>query len=225
MPAVTLSEASKVLGFKSRSTLYRLRDAGELTDYLRPPASPGGAQLLELTPRGLPPLAEHVNRCIRPQANNESRYRQPRADPRWGLVAELLSEAMASCGGLSLCDAEAQAIAAALPTALGEAFGGEGLELLRVALADAGYSWRVGPGTPGIPDADRKWWGDDGWGRWEPGEPLEGDAFWENVGPIVGGMMGGSFEQLSGPEARELHFQLGEAFVAVEAGARWDARN
>jgi hypothetical protein len=224
MPAVTLSEAAQALGFKSRSTLYRLRDAGDLADYLRPPSSPGGAQLLELTPPGRPPLAEHVNRCIRPQSNNHERYRQPRTDPRWGVAAGRLTEALAGCGGLALCEAEAQAIAAALPAAMGEAFGAQGLELLRVGLADAGC-WRAGPRSPLNPEGDREWWGDDGWGRWEPGEPLETDAFWANVGLIVAGMMGGRFEPLSGGEASELHLQLQDAIGAVEAGARWDARN
>ena len=93
-----------------------------------------------------------------------------------------------------------------------------------MALADAGC-WRAGPRSPLNPEGDREWWGDDGWGRWEPGEPLETDAFWANVGPIVGGMMGGRFEPLSGGEAAELHMQLQDAIGAVEAGARWDARN
>ena len=226
MPAVTLSEAAQALGFKSRSTLYRLRDAGDLADYLRPPSSPGGAQLLELAPRGLPHLAEHVNRCIRPQSNNHERYRRPRLDPRWGTVASLLSEALTDHGALALCDAEAQAIAAALPAAMGEAFGAQGLELLRVGLADAGYGWRVGPGTPEHPEHHREWWGTDGWGRWEPGrEPLEDGPFWESVGGIVGGFLGGRFEPLSGGEAADLHLQLQDAIAAVEAGARWDARN
>lgn len=225
MPAVTFSEAARALGFRSRSTLFRLKDSGDLADYLRPPSSPGGAPLLELEPRGLPPLAEHVNRCIRPQANNEARHRHPRPDPRWGLLAGLLSEALADRGGsLSLCDSEAQAIAAALPAAMGEAFGAQGLELLRVSLADAGC-WRAGPRSPLNPEGDREWWGDGGWGRWEPGEPLETDPFWEHVGGIVGGMMGGRFEPLSGGEAAELHLQLQEAIGAVEAGARWDAGN
>jgi len=224
MPAVTLSEAAQALGFKSRSTLYRLRDAGDLEQYLRPPSSPGGAQLLELTPRGLPPLAEHVTRVIRPQANNQERYRRPRIDPRWGVVAGLLSESLTDCGGVSLCDAEAQAIAAALPAAVGAAFGAQGLEVLRLAVADAGC-WRAGPGTPDDPDSNREWWGDDGWGRWEPGELLEDGPFWENVGGIVGGMMGGPFEGLNGRLAAELHRQLMDAIDAVEAGARWDERN
>jgi hypothetical protein len=224
MPAVTLSEAAQALGFKSRSTLYRLRDEGRLADYLRPPSSPGGAALLELEPRGLPPLREAVARLIRPQINNPERHRRARIDPRWGTVAGALTETLAGCGGLSLCDAEAQAIAAALPAAMLEAFGAQGLELLRVALADQGC-WRAGPRSPLNPEGDREWWGDDGWGRWEPGEPLETDAFWANVGAIVGGMMGGRFEPLSGGEAAELHMQLQDAIGAVEAGARWDARN
>ena len=224
MPAVTLSEAAQALGFKSRSTLYRLRDSGDLADYLRPPSSPGGAQLLELTPPGRPPLSEHVNRLIRPQANNCERYRRPRIDQRWGTVAGVLSEALTDSGGLALCDAEAQAIAAALPAALGEAFGAQGLESLRVALADAGC-WRAGPGTPEHPERHREWWGDDGWGRWEPGEPLEDGPFWESVGGIVGGFLGSRFEPLSGGEAMDLHMQLQDAIAAVEAGARWDPRN
>jgi hypothetical protein len=81
MPAVTLSEAAGALGFKSRSTLYRLRDADDLEQYIRPPPTPGGAQLLELTPRELPPLAEHITRLIRPQANNCERYRPPAPIP------------------------------------------------------------------------------------------------------------------------------------------------
>ena len=220
MPAVTLSEAAQALGFKSRSTLYRLRDAGDLADYLRPPSSPGGAALLELEPRGLPPLREAVARLIRPQINNPERHRRARIDPRWGTVAGVLTEALAGCGGLSLCDAEAQAIAAALPAAMLEAFGAQGLELLRVALADQGC-WLAGPGTPEHPEAEREWWNE--WGRWEPGEPLEDGPFWENVGGIAGGMVGGIFHGMSGPTAAELHHQMRDAIDEVGRGARWDA--
>ena len=220
MPAVTLSEAAQALGFKSRSTLYRLRDAGDLADYLRPPSSPGGAALLELTPPGRPPLAEHVNRCIRPQSNNHERYRRPRIDPRWGTVAGVLTEALAGCGGLALCDAEAQAIAAALPAAMGEAFGAQGLELLRVGLADAGYGWRVGGGTPEHPESEREWW--ETWGRFEPGEPLADGPFWESVGGIAGGMMGPPFHGMTGGTAAELHSQMQDAIDEVGRGARWD---
>jgi len=221
MPAVSLSEAAQALGFKSRSTLYRLRDEGRLADYLRPPSSPGGAALLELTPPGRPPLAEHVNRCIRPQSNNHERYRRPRIDPRWGTVAGALSEALADHGALSLCDSEAQAIAAALPAAMGEAFGAQGLELLRVALADLGC-WLAGPGTPSHPEAEPEWWRE--WGRWEPdSEPLEDGPFWVSVGGIAGGMMGPPFHGMTGPTAAELFHQMRDAIDEVGRGARWDA--
>ncbi len=219
MPTASFSEAAKVLGFKSRSTLYRLRDQGDLAAYLRPPASPGGAQLLELTPRNLPPLREAVARLIRPQANNPERHRRPRTDARWGVVAGRLTEALAGCGGLSLCDAEAEAIAAALVPAIGEAFGFDGLELLRLALVDQGC-WLAGPGRPFNEEKEREWWSE--WGHWEPGEELEEGPFWENVGPITGGMMGGIFWGMTGPTARELHHQLMESIGEVERGARWD---
>jgi hypothetical protein len=221
MPAATFSEAARALGFRSRSTLFRLKEAGDLADYLRPPSSPGGAQLLELTPPGRPPLREHVNRLIRPQANNCGRYRRPRFDARWGTVAGVLSEALADHGALSLCDAEAEAIAAALPAAMGEAFGAQGLELLRVGLADAGYGWRVGDGTPSHPEAEPEWWRE--WGRWEPdSEPLENGPFWESVGGIAGGMMGPPFHGLSGGTAVELFRQMQDAIDEVGRGARWD---
>lgn len=220
MPAATFSDAAKALGFKSRSALYRLRDAGDLNAYLRPPSSTGGAQLLELEPKGLPPLREHVARLIRPQINNQRPARQPRTDARWGLAAGVLSEALADCGGLQLSEAEAQAIAAALPQALGEAFGAVGLEALRVALADAGC-WRAGPGSPLMPDAERRWW--EEWGRWAPDESLPEGAFWEHVAAIVGGTLGGPFEQLSGPAAAQLHWELQDSIGIVQSGARWDA--
>jgi len=220
VPTASFSEAARVLGFKSRSTLFRLKDAGDLVDYLRPPSGPGGAPLLELTPRNLPPLREHVARLIRPQVNNPERHRRPRTDARWGVVAGRLTEALAGCGGLSLCDVEAEAIAAALVPAIGEAFGFDGLELLRLALVDQGC-WPAGPGRPFNAEAEAEWWSE--WGRWEPGEELEEGPFWAHVGPITGGMMGGIFWGMSGGTARELHHQLLEAVAEVGRGARFDA--
>lgn len=221
MPVVTFTDAARSLGFKSRSALYRLRDDGLLADYLRPPASPGGAQLLELEPRGLPPLREHIARLIQPRITNAHRTTRPRLDPRWELVAESLTEAMADCGGLQLCGTEAQVIAGALPQAMGAVFGMTGLELLRVVLADAGYGWRVGSGTRRQPDDVREWWSE--WGRFEPEEELEDRQFWENVGGIAGGMMGPPFHGMSGGTAVELFHQLHDAIDDVGRGARWDA--
>lgn len=64
---VTFSQAAQLLGFKSRSTLYRLKDA-ELSRYLRPPARAGGAQMLELEPIGLPSLRDWMNTILQSQA-------------------------------------------------------------------------------------------------------------------------------------------------------------
>lgn len=221
MPVVSVSEAAAALGFRSRSALYRLKAEGQLSAYLRAPSGASGAERLELEPKGLPPLREHVARLIRPQINNIGRNARPRTDSRWGVVAGVLTEALADCGGLQLTGTEAQAVAAALPDALAEAFGAEGLEQLRCAVAAAGC-WRAGPPAPDVA-ALAEWWGADGWGRWEPeAEPLEDGPFWEHVGAIVGGMMAGPFAGLTGPNASELFGQLGDAIGAVEAGVRWD---
>lgn len=221
MPVVSVSEAAAALGFKSRSALYRLKNEGQLSAYLRPPASTGGAERLELEPSDLPPLREHVARLIRLQRNNAYRQQaRPRTDSRWGVVAGALTEALADCGGLQLTGPEALAVAAALPAALSEAFGAEGLEWLRLRLADAGC-WRAGPPAPD--PAELEWWNDpgEGWGRWEPGEPLEDGSFWEHVARITAGMMAPSVA-LTGPNASELFRQLGDAIAAVEAGVRFD---
>lgn len=58
MAAVTFGDAAAHLGHKSRSTLYRLKRDGFLSDYLRP-GGKGGAQLLELEPDGLPSLRDY----------------------------------------------------------------------------------------------------------------------------------------------------------------------
>jgi len=69
MPVVSFSEDAKVLGFKSRSTLYRLKDS-ELARYVRPPSHAGGAQLLELTPEGLPSLRDWLDTILQAQAKS-----------------------------------------------------------------------------------------------------------------------------------------------------------
>lgn len=102
MAIVTFSEAATVLGFKSRSTLYRLRDQGDLASYLRPPASTGGAPRLELEPLGLPPLRLHVERNVRPQVSNVQRHTRIRIDPRWEEVAASLTAELTDAGGLLL---------------------------------------------------------------------------------------------------------------------------
>ena len=91
MSAVSVSEAARAIGHRSRSQLYRLIDAGSLRDYLR--RSPTGARLLELKPQGLPTLAERVANCTEPRVNSAPRPKlEPMATdaPRpWDAVAEL----------------------------------------------------------------------------------------------------------------------------------------
>jgi phage terminase Nu1 subunit (DNA packaging protein) len=83
MPALTISEAAAALGFKSRSTLYRLRDNGDLDAYLTP-AEPTGRRLLEMAPAGLPSLRDHIAQLVRLQANSSLGGRQPQAPPTQG---------------------------------------------------------------------------------------------------------------------------------------------
>ena len=80
MPAVTFSEAAAALGHKSRSWLYRARDDGRLSGYLRP-GGKGGAQLLELEPEGLPTLCEWVPQVLRVQANSPAAAASPPPGP------------------------------------------------------------------------------------------------------------------------------------------------
>lgn len=80
MPAVTFSEAAAALGHKSRSWLYRARDDGRLSGYLRP-GGKGGAQLLELEPEGLPPLREWVPEVLRVQVNSPAAAASPPPGP------------------------------------------------------------------------------------------------------------------------------------------------
>lgn len=83
MPALTISEAAAALGFKSRSTLYRLRDNGDLDAYLTS-AEPTGRRLLEMAPAGLPSLRDHIAQLVRLQANSSLGGRQPQAPPTQG---------------------------------------------------------------------------------------------------------------------------------------------
>ena len=57
MKLCTISETAKILGYKSRSQLYRLLNDGWLNDYLQ---EINGRKFLELEPRGKRPLKEHM---------------------------------------------------------------------------------------------------------------------------------------------------------------------
>ena len=100
MSPVTFGDAAAHLGHKSRSTLYRLKRDGFLSDYLRP-GGKGGAQLLELTPAGLPTLRDYCQGILlarvdsplwRPEPEPEPEPPEPPDDPmaywrEWGRVA------------------------------------------------------------------------------------------------------------------------------------------
>ena len=78
---VSITEASIALGFRSRSTIYRLLKSGSLSEFER--TSPSGARCLELDG-----LADTVRRLLRRQVNSATPM--PSAAPAldwWGDVA------------------------------------------------------------------------------------------------------------------------------------------
>ena len=80
---VSVTEASIALGFRSRSTIYRLLKNGSLSEFER--TSPTGARCLELNG-----LAETVRRLIRRQANSAiSMPSNATAHDWWGDVAPI----------------------------------------------------------------------------------------------------------------------------------------
>jgi len=229
MAAVSFSEAAKVCGHRSRSTLYRMRDDGRLAGYLRP-GGKNGAQLLELHPEGRPSLVDWCSVVVGPQsptgplsrsaADLQERRRELEQRRRWEAVAGGLTDALLAQGlALSLTRQEAQALTDALPGVLAEVMGAEGLELLGVAIG--------GPPAPADPlaaaDGGEAFWAE--WGRIAgPDEPPLSDAqFWANVLPMLGGMWAGSLPIATPQDLAELSYQLRDVEAAVEAGARWDA--
>ena len=242
MPAVTFSAAAAALGFKSRSTLYRLRDEGRLADYLRPPASPGQAERLEMAPRGLPTLQERIAQCIRPQATNGWGKRRPPVDPRWQGVANYLK---GEVPGLEVSAAQAEKVAAAMPEGLYEGWeragerGDAALELMRLAMVQAGCWW-IGPNSHRHPvTADRfaaHW---QQCGRFEPDPNSITDMFvdsleeydhpgdselWQTVAKIVESNTPQP-QPLTGKDAFNLFEEITMALFEVRRGARWDQAN
>ena len=57
MPLATITEASRILGYKSRSQIYRMLKDGWLDDYV---SEIEGTKYLNLKPSGKPPLGEHM---------------------------------------------------------------------------------------------------------------------------------------------------------------------
>ena len=91
MTAVSITEAARRIGHRSRSQLYRLIEAGSLRDYLR--SGPDGGRLLELAPQGLPSLAARVADCTAERINGAPRPRPgpelPDGAQPWNVIAEL----------------------------------------------------------------------------------------------------------------------------------------
>ena len=69
-PICTFKEASEILGYKSRSTLYKLKKDGWLDDYLIHIA---GKDHLQLKPKGKPSLATHIMGVIQWRPSNPIR--------------------------------------------------------------------------------------------------------------------------------------------------------
>jgi hypothetical protein len=225
MAAVTFSEAARICGHKSRSSLYRLRDDGRLADYLRP-GGKGGALLLETHPPGRPSLVDWVEGVTGPQspvvmrsaADLQQRRRDLEQRRQWEAVAAGLGDALEAEGlDLQLTRQEAQAIAAALPAVLAEVMGPEGLQLLADAIATAQGPPLEQQAAAGDPLAFWSEWGRVA-GADEP--PLSDEEFWEQVATMLAALV--PSVTLTGDMAAEVNYQLGELVADVEAGARWD---
>ena len=78
-----------MMGWRSRSTLYRLRKLGALDSYITP--GPGSAEVLMLAPDGHPPLREYLAGAVRLQHGSPlERLQRPRpVDPLEALQCEL----------------------------------------------------------------------------------------------------------------------------------------
>jgi len=69
-PICSFSEASKIMGYKSRSTLYRLKRDGWLDDYL---VDVNGKDMLKFHPRGKQKLSDHIMGIIQWRPSNPIR--------------------------------------------------------------------------------------------------------------------------------------------------------
>jgi hypothetical protein len=92
---VTLSEAALMMGWRSRSTLYRLRKLGSLDHYLAP--GPGSAEVLLLEPQGRPPLREYLASVVRLQHGSPlERLQRPAPVDPLDVVRRELAQARAA---------------------------------------------------------------------------------------------------------------------------------
>jgi hypothetical protein len=228
MAAVTFGDAAAHLGHKSRSTLYRLKREGWLSDYLRP-GGKGGAELLELEPEGLPTLREFVKGHLRPRPDSPlwAADRGARPDPalqRWRVVAAEL-EAAAQLAGcpLQLGPDAAEAIAAALPEALADAWGLAAVEQLASEAEGLADALRPAPERPSVSLA---FWANYGRIAGPDDPPLSADEAEEHAALMVAALQGQGPAQ-GPPNGRrywlwELESCAAESRQEVAAGARFD---
>lgn len=67
---LTVAEASRRLGYQSRSQIYRWLESGTLADYER--IGSGGRRVLVWQPPGKPSLREAVDALVRPRADRQA---------------------------------------------------------------------------------------------------------------------------------------------------------
>jgi hypothetical protein len=195
MAAVTFGDAAAHLGHKSRSSLYRLKREGWLSDYLRP-GGKGGADLLELEPEGLPNLREFVKGHLRARPDSPlwAADREARPDPalqRWQVVAAEL-EASAELAGcpLQLGPAAAEAIATALPEALADGWGLAAVEQLAAEAAGLAQSLRPAPELEQPADGSPPFWAEYGRLAKTDDPPLSDDETEEHAALMVAALQG-----------------------------------
>ena len=70
MPLATFSEAAKLMGYKSRSQLYKMKRDGWLNDYI---VEIAGKNYLDLQPRGKASLDNHIMGIIQWRPSNPIR--------------------------------------------------------------------------------------------------------------------------------------------------------
>ena len=70
MPLATFSEAAKLMGYESRSQLYKLKRDGCLNDYI---VEIAGKNYLDLQPRGKVSLDNHIMGIIQWRPSNPIR--------------------------------------------------------------------------------------------------------------------------------------------------------
>jgi len=70
MPYCTYSETARILGYSSRSTLYKVRNDGWLKHY---EVSIEGKKYLDLHPRGHSPLDQHLKGILQWRPSNPIR--------------------------------------------------------------------------------------------------------------------------------------------------------